>query len=87
LSHSTITTAPHKACFGCFAVSSGLAVFSSSLAGQAEEKDTIEVWGIDLLHVSQSAASIQQACQVKHKDIRKFLDGVYVSKRGVIRDE
>lgn len=53
---------------------------------KAEEKDTIEVWGIDLEKVSQSAASIQQACQVQNKDIRKFLDGVYVSKRGVMKD-
>ena len=47
---------------------------------RAEEKDTIEVSGIDLEKVSQSAASIQQACQVKGKDIRKFLDGVYGEK-------
>lgn len=53
---------------------------------KAEEKDTIEVWGIDLEKVSQSAASIQQSCQAKNKDIRKFLDGVYVSKRGVMKD-
>ena len=53
---------------------------------KSEEKDTIEVWGIDLDKVSQSAASVQQACQVKNKDIRKFLDGVYVSKRGTMVD-
>lgn len=53
---------------------------------RAEEKDTIEVYGIDLENVSQSAASIQQACQVRGKDIRKFLDGVYVSKRGNMKD-
>lgn len=54
---------------------------------RAEEKDTIIVQGISLDNVSQSAASIQQACQVKHKDIRKFLDGVYVSKRDHMKDD
>lgn len=54
---------------------------------KSEEKDTVEVWGIDLELVSQSAASIQQACQVKNKDMRKFLDGVYVSKRGTMLEE
>ena len=54
---------------------------------RAEEKDTIVLQGIDLDHVSQAAASIQQKCQVKNKDIRKFLDGVYVSKREHIYEE
>merc|ERR1712000_311235 len=53
----------------------------------ANDKDTIVITGIDLDHVSQAAASIQQKCQVKNKDIRKFLDGVYVSKRDHIWDE
>ena len=47
---------------------------------RSEEKDTIQISGIDLDNVSQSAASIQQICQVRRKDIRKFLDGVYVSR-------
>jgi large subunit ribosomal protein L9e len=34
--------------------------------------------------VSQSAADIQQICKVRNKDIRKFLDGLYVSERGNI---
>merc|ERR1712065_4751 len=54
---------------------------------RSEEKDTITVQGISLDNVSQSAASIQQICQVRNKDIRKFLDGVYVSKRDHIKDE
>ena len=38
--------------------------------------------------VSQSAALIQQSTTVKNKDIRKFLDGVYVSEKGnVVADE
>ena len=31
---------------------------------------------------SQSAALIQQSTTVKKKDVRKFLDGVYVSEKG-----
>lgn len=37
--------------------------------------------------VSQSAADIQQICRVRNKDIRKFLDGLYVSERGNIVEE
>ena len=37
--------------------------------------------------VSQSAADIQQICRVRNKDIRKFLDGMYVSERGNIVEE
>jgi large subunit ribosomal protein L9e len=36
--------------------------------------------------VSQSAADIQQICRVRNKDIRKFLDGLYVSERGNIEE-
>ncbi len=42
--------------------------------------------GNSLENVSQSAASIQQSCAVKNKDIRKFLDGIYVSQRGAIEE-
>ena len=34
-----------------------------------------------------SAASIQGICRVRNKDIRKFLDGIYVSERGTIEQE
>ena len=47
-------------------------------------KDQIEISGESLENVSQSAADIQQACKVRNKDIRKFLDGLYVSERGNI---
>lgn len=47
-------------------------------------KDQLELTGNDLEKVSQSAADIQQKCRVKNKDIRKFLDGLYVSERGNI---
>lgn len=50
-------------------------------------KDQIEISGESLENVSQSAADIQQICRVRNKDIRKFLDGLYVSERGNIVDE
>lgn len=50
-------------------------------------KDCIVMEGNDIDNVSQSAALIHMACLVKNKDIRKFLDGVYVSERGTIESE
>jgi large subunit ribosomal protein L9e len=49
-------------------------------------KDEITVQGNDLEAVSQSCANIQQIAKVMDKDIRKFLDGVYVSYRGAISE-
>merc|ERR1711900_59855 len=46
------------------------------------QKDELVLTGNSLEHVSQSAADIQQACKVRNKDIRKFLDGLYVSEKG-----
>jgi large subunit ribosomal protein L9e len=51
------------------------------------QKDEIQITGNSLEDVSQSAADIQQACRVRNKDIRKFLDGLYVSERGNIIEE
>ncbi|ODN79995.1 hypothetical protein, variant [Cryptococcus amylolentus CBS 6039] len=54
----------------------------------SEVKDEIILQGNDIEKVSQSAASITDKCRVKNKDIRKFLDGVYVSERTtVVQDE
>jgi len=50
-------------------------------------KDEIVVQGTDLDAVSQSCANIQQISKVTDKDIRKFLDGVYVSYRGHIESD
>ncbi|CAF9920060.1 MAG: hypothetical protein GOMPHAMPRED_001967 [Gomphillus americanus] len=51
------------------------------------QKDELQLTGNSLENVSQSAADIQQICRVRNKDIRKFLDGLYVSERGNIVDE
>ncbi|GAB1215993.1 hypothetical protein ATERTT37_005193 [Aspergillus terreus] len=50
-------------------------------------KDELQLSGNSLEGVSQSAADIQQICRVRNKDIRKFLDGLYVSERGNIVEE
>jgi len=39
---------------------------------------------IDICCLIVSAALIQQSTSVKKKDIRKFLDGIYVSEKGTI---
>lgn len=48
------------------------------------QKDELILIGNDIDNVSQSAASIQGICKVRNKDIRKFLDGIYVSEKGTI---
>ena len=53
----------------------------------ADVKDQIEISGTDVTKVSLSCARISQSCTVKHKDIRKFLDGIYVSEKGFIDTE
>mmetsp|Transcript_26601 Transcript_26601/g.47811 ORF Transcript_26601/g.47811 Transcript_26601/m.47811 type:complete len:191 (+) Transcript_26601:2570-3142(+) len=55
-----------------------------SISKSTGTKDEFILEGNDVTLVSQSAALIQQSCQARHKDVRKFLDGVYVSERGAI---
>jgi len=52
----------------------------------AGTKDELIVKGMDIDTTSRSAALIRQSCLVKHKDIRKFLDGVYVSSHGTCEE-
>merc|ERR1711957_976568 len=52
----------------------------------AQTKDEIIVTGTDIDLTSRSSALIRQSCLVKNKDIRKFLDGIYVSTHGVCEE-
>jgi large subunit ribosomal protein L9e len=49
-------------------------------------KDEIIIEGSDIDLTSRSVALIHQSCLVKNKDIRKFLDGIYVSQKGAIEE-
>lgn len=53
----------------------------------ADVKDQIELSGNDITAVSITAAKIQQATNIRKKDLRKFLDGIYVSEKGPIPKE
>lgn len=53
----------------------------------ADVKDQIELSGNDIANVSLTAAQIQQSTNVRKKDLRKFLDGIYVSEKGEIPEE
>ncbi|KAM9989485.1 hypothetical protein ACTFIY_005517 [Dictyostelium cf. discoideum] len=47
-------------------------------------KDEIVLTGNSLELLSQSCATIQLRSAIKYKDVRKFLDGIYVSERNVL---
>merc|ERR1711915_173024 len=53
-----------------------------TITASPKQKDEFILEGNDIEAVSQSAATIQQSTAVKDKDIRKFLDGIYVSEKG-----
>ncbi|CEJ90672.1 Putative Ribosomal protein L6 [[Torrubiella] hemipterigena] len=57
------------------------------VAVSTAQKDELVLTGNSLENVSQSAADIQQICKVRNKDIRKFLDGLYVSEKGNVVEE
>jgi large subunit ribosomal protein L6 len=53
----------------------------ADIAGDANvtvQGEDVIVTGVDIEEVSQTAANIQQACKIRKKDLRKFLDGIYV---------
>ena len=53
----------------------------ADIAGDARvtvEGEDVIVEGVDIEEVAQTAANIQQACKIRKKDLRKFLDGIYV---------
>merc|ERR1712224_395592 len=49
---------------------------------KTDTKDDIQVEGTDVELVGRSCALINQSCAFKNKDIRKFLDGIYVAAYG-----
>merc|ERR1712100_813354 len=64
----------------------------NALEGVKIERDAklnneILIHGNDIENVSRTCALISQACAVKNKDIRKFLDGIYVSHKGHVVEE
>lgn len=58
-----------------------------SYVRSADVKDEIQILGNDIAMVSMLCAQIQQSTNVRHKDLRKFLDGIYVSEKGAIPAE
>jgi len=50
-------------------------------------KDQIELSGNDIAMVSLTAAQIQGQTNVRNKDLRKFLDGIYVSEKGPMPEQ
>eukprot|EP00326_Haptolina_ericina_P022559 CAMPEP_0181197820 /NCGR_PEP_ID=MMETSP1096-20121128/16256_1 /TAXON_ID=156174 ORGANISM="Chrysochromulina ericina, Strain CCMP281" /NCGR_SAMPLE_ID=MMETSP1096 /ASSEMBLY_ACC=CAM_ASM_000453 /LENGTH=190 /DNA_ID=CAMNT_0023287779 /DNA_START=241 /DNA_END=813 /DNA_ORIENTATION=+ len=53
-----------------------------TVSRSTDVKDEIVLVGNDINNVARTCALIQQICAVKRKDIRKFLDGIYVSYKG-----
>ena len=47
------------------------------------EKEDVLVKGIDIEAVGQTAANIEMATKIKGKDIRVFLDGIYIYEKQV----
>lgn len=60
---------------------------ATKIAKSEATKDEILITGNDIDLCSRSAALIHQSCLVKRKDIRMFLDGIYVSQKGPITEE
>lgn len=53
----------------------------AKIAGDAKvrvEGEDVIVEGIDIDDVAQTAANIQQSMKIRKKDLRKFMDGIYV---------
>ncbi|XP_059618497.1 large ribosomal subunit protein uL6 [Phlebotomus argentipes] len=55
-----------------------------TVVNSTKQKDELILEGNDIEAVSGSAALIQQSTTVKNKDIRKFLDGLYVSEKTTV---
>merc|ERR1711972_318981 len=63
------------------------ALGDTTVKRSADVKDEIVLQGNSIDDVSRTCALIQQICEVKRKDIRKFLDGIYVSYKGNVLED
>merc|ERR1712170_198617 len=54
------------------------------ISRSTDVKDELVLQGNNIESVSRTCALINQSCLVKNKDIRKFLDGIYISERGMV---
>ena len=50
-------------------------------------KDELVISGNSIDDVSLTCSRIKGACNIRKKDIRKFLDGIYVSEKGLLVKE
>eukprot|EP00918_Siedleckia_nematoides_P083575 GHVU01183212.1.p1 GENE.GHVU01183212.1~~GHVU01183212.1.p1 ORF type:complete len:199 (+),score=35.43 GHVU01183212.1:82-678(+) len=58
-----------------------------TISRSAHVKDELKLEGVDKTAVARSAALIHQATLVRRKDIRQFLDGIYVSEKSNMEEE
>lgn len=58
-----------------------------TVRASTDVKDEIVLTGNSIEDVSRTAARIHESLKVRNKDIRKFLDGCYVSARGTVEKE
>jgi len=58
-----------------------------TVTNSQKQKDELIIQGNSIEAVSRSAALIQQSTTVKNKDIRKFLDGLYVSEKTTVDED
>lgn len=56
----------------------------TKVSTSADVKGELIFDGVDVGKLSQCCARVNQVCRVGRKDIRKFLDGIFVSKKTVI---
>jgi large subunit ribosomal protein L9e len=54
------------------------ALHGVTISKKEEEKNVLTIVGNDLENVSQTCALIHQSTKVPDKDLRQFLDGIYV---------